>query len=232
MATSAPPTCRAGMSILLGGLACAWLFVGAAAAEQRAISVATPATPIRWSAAAGGLMQLVDPWGDEGKAALLKRMAQEDRFDLAKRMQQHLLEALAKRGRLALPLDLQRPPELSPGPLPRDRLPETALPGSLIDVSVEWFGVHRSGALEAYRPMVAASFRVLGPNGALEQSTRRILFNVPSDLAAGGEAIAAGSGCEWKSFDELRRERARLWGCMDGALEQVADRIGQHVEGP
>jgi hypothetical protein len=207
-------------------------FIDATAGGLEAISVVTPATPTRWSAAAGGLMQLVDPWGDEDKATLLKRMAKEDRFDLGKRVQQHLLEALAKRGRVALPLEVLRPPELSPGPLARDRLPETALPGSLLDVSVEWFGVYRSGAFESYRPMVAVSFRVLGPTGALEQSTRRILFNVPSGVVKGGEVVAAEGDCAWKLFDELRLERARFWGCMDAALDRVADRIGTHVEGP
>jgi hypothetical protein len=205
---------------------------GAAAAGLQTISVVTPATPSRWSAAAGGLMQFVDPWGDEDKALLLKRMAKEDRFDLANRMQQRVLEALANRGRVALPLALQRPPELSPGPLARDRLPERALPGSLLDVSVEWFGLYRSGALESYRPMLAVSFRIVRPTGALEHSTRRILFNVPSGVAKGGEAIAAEGDCAWKSFDELRKDRARFWGCMDAAIEKVADRIGTHVEGP
>jgi len=202
------------------------------AAGLSTISVVTPATPTRWSAAAGGLMQLVDPWGDEDKAALLKRMAKEDRFDLARRVQQHLLEALASRGRVALPLEVLRPPELSPAPLARDRLPARALPGSMLDVSVEWFGLYRSGAFEPYRPMVAMSFRVLGPGGALEQSTRRVLFNVPSGVAKGGEAIAAEGDCAWKSFDELPRDRTRLWGCMDAAIEKVAERIGTHVEGP
>jgi len=196
------------------------------------ISVVTPATPTRWSAAAGGLMQLVDPWGDEDKALLLKRMAKEDRFDLARRLQQHLLEALAKRGRVALPLEVSRPAELSPAPLARDRLPEKAMPGALLDASVEWFGVYRSGALEAYRPMVAVSFRVLGPTGALEQSTRRILYNVPSGVAKGGEAIPAAEDCAWKAFDEIRQQRSQFWGCMDAAIEQVAERIGTHVEGP
>lgn len=205
---------------------------GAAAGGLQTISVVTPATPTRWSAAAGGLMQLVDPWGDEDKALLLKRMAKEDRFDLARRMQQHVLEALANRGRVALPLELTRPAELSPGPLARDRLPEKALPGSLLDVSVEWFGLYRSGALESYRPMVAVSFRLLGPGGGLEQSTRRILYNVPTDVAKGGEAIAAEGDCAWKSFDELTRERARFWGCMDAAIDKVADRIGTHIVGP
>ena len=82
-------------------------------------------------------MQFVDPWGDEDKAQLLKRMAKEDRFDLATRVQQHVLEALANRGRVALPLEVARPAELSAGPLARDRLPQKALPGSLLDVSVE-----------------------------------------------------------------------------------------------
>lgn len=217
----------AATTALLAGFATA-----ATAGALQAVSVVTPATPSRWSAAAGGLMQLVDPWGDEDKASLLKRMAKEDRFDLARRMQQHVLESIAKRGRVALPLDVQRPAELSPGPLARDRLPASALPGAMIDVSVEWFGLYRSGAFESYRPMIAASFRVLGPTGGLEQSSRRILYNVPSGLAKGGEAIEAAGDCAWKSFDELRRERARLWGCMDAALDQVADRIGSHVEGP
>jgi hypothetical protein len=207
------------------------LALGADAAGLRTISVVTPATPTRWSAAAGGLMQLVDPWGDEDKTLLLKRLAKEDRFDLAKRVQQHVLEALATRGRVALPLDVARPPDLSPGPLARDRLPEQALPGSLVDVSVEWFGLYRSGALESYRPMMAVTFRVLDPVGRLEQSSRRVLFNVPSALATGGEAIAAEGDCAWKSFDELRRDRARFWGCMDAAIEKVADRIGAHVAG-
>lgn len=205
---------------------------GAVGGSLATVSVVTPATPTRWSAAAGGLMQLVDPWGDEDKAMLLKRMAKEDRFDLARRVQQHVLEALARRGRVSLPLEVSRPPELAPGPLARERLPEQALPGSLLDVSVEWFGVYRGGAFEAYRPMLAVGFRVLGPTGALEQSTRRLLFNVPSGIAKGGEAIAAGDDCAWKSFDEIRAERARFWGCMDAAIERVADRIGAHVVAP
>jgi hypothetical protein len=215
-----------GVALLLGAAA------AAAGSGFATVSVVTPATPTRWSAAAGGLLQLVDPWGDADKALLLKRMADEDRFDLARRTQQHLLEALARRGRVALPLAVSRPAELSPGPLARDRLPQQALPGSLLDVSVEWFGVYRGGALESYRPMLAASFRVLGPGGGLEQSTRRVLFNVPSGIAKGGEAIAAAGDCAWKSFDEIRRQRARFWGCMDAAIEQVAERIGTHVEGP
>jgi hypothetical protein len=204
----------------------------AVAADRQPINVVTPATPSRWSAVVGGLVQLVDPWGDADKAALLKRMAKEDRFDLAKHAQQRVLEALASRGRLALPIDVDRPAELSPGPLARERLPAAAVPGQLLDVAIEWFGLYRSGALESYRPMVAVSFRVLNANGQLEQSTRRILLHVPSSVATGGEAIAAEGDCAWKSFDELPRERARLWGCMDAALEKVADRIGTHVEGP
>ena len=211
--------------LLLAGLA-------AQADGLRTISVVTPGTPTRWSAAAGGLMQLVDPWGDDDKAAQLKRMAKEDRFDLAKRVQQDLLEALAGRGHVALPLNVNRPPELTPGPLARDRLPETALPGSLLDVSVEWFGLYRSGALESYRPMVAVSYRVLGSKGELQRSSRRIHYNVPKEMGKGGEAIAAEGECEWKSFDALPKDRARLWGCMDAALEKVAERIGAHVEGP
>jgi hypothetical protein len=206
--------------------------VAATAGALQTISVVTPATPIRWSAVAGGLMQLVDPWGDEDKALLLKRMAKEDRFDLARRTQQHVLEALANRGRVALPLEVPRPAELAPRPLARDRLPEKALPGSLLDVSVEWFGLYRSGARESYRPMVAVSFRLLGPSGDLEQSTRRILYNVPADVAKGGETIAAEGECAWKSFDELQRERQRFWGCMDAAIDKVAERIGTRVAGP
>jgi hypothetical protein len=218
--------CLAGGAALL-----ATASVGAIGGGLQTISVITPATPIRWSAAAGGLMQFVDPWGDEDKALLLKRLAKEDRFDLAKRMQQHVLEALASRGRVALPLEVSRPAELSPGPLARDRLPDRALPGALLDVSVEWFGLYRSGALESYRPMLAVSFRLLDPGGGLEQSTRRILFNVPAAVAKGGETIAAEGDCAWKSFDELQRDRARLWGCMDAAIDKVANRIGTHVAG-
>ncbi|MBS0374269.1 MAG: hypothetical protein JSR73_06785 [Proteobacteria bacterium] len=204
----------------------------ASAADRPPINVVTPATPSRWSAVVGGLVQLVDPWGDSDKATLLKRMAKEDRFDLAKHAQQRVLEALANRGRVALPLDVVRPPELSPGPLARERLPVAAVPGQMLDVAIEWFGLYRSGALESYRPMVAVSYRVLSATGQLEQSTRRVLYHVPSSVATGGEALAAEGDCAWKSFDELPRERARLWGCMDAALEKVADRIGTHVEGP
>ncbi len=206
--------------------------VDSSAATLRTVSVLTPATPARWSAVAGGLMQLVDPWGDADKALRLKRLAAEDRFDLARRIQQHLLEALASRGQVAVPLTIERPPELSPGPLARDRLPEKALPGVLLDVSVEWFGVYRSGALEPYRPMVAVGFRVVGADGMLEQSTRRILYNVPASLTRGGEVVAAANDCSWKSFEAVTLDRARLWGCMDAALEQVAGRIGMQVSGP
>jgi hypothetical protein len=215
--------------VILAGFALVCAAV-ATAEELRTISVATPGTPARWSAASGGLTQLFDPFGDEDKATLLKRMAREDRFDLTKRMQQHLLEALAKRGRVALPLVIARPPELSPGPLARDRLPETALPGTLLDVSVEWFGLYRPGAFDAYKPMVSVSFRLLDARGGLAYSSRRIYYNVASDnRGKAGEALAVDAECAWKDFDELPKSRARLWGCMDVALEKAANRIGDHV---
>jgi hypothetical protein len=207
--------------------------VGASSApgdELRTISVVTPGTPARWSAASGGLMQLVDPFGDEDKALQLKRMAREDSFDLAKRMQQHVLEALAKRERVALPLVISRPAELSPAPLSRDRLPETALPGSLLDVSVEWFGLYRPGAFDAYKPMVSVSYRLVDARGGLARSSRRIYYNVASgNRAGGGEVIDADTECVWKTFEELPRGRPRLWGCMDVALERIAERIAERV---
>jgi hypothetical protein len=214
------------LSLAAFGLVC----TGAAGAELRAISVVTPGTPARWSAASGGLMQLVDPFGDEDKALELKKMAREDRFDLAKRMQQHLLEALAKRERIALPLVVSRPPELSPGALARDRLPATKLPGTLLDVSVEWFGLYRPGAFEAYKPMVSVSYRLIDERGSLARRSQRIYYNVaPDNRARGGESLDADTECGWKSFEELPKERARLWGCMDVALEKIADRIGERV---
>ena len=73
---------------------------------------------------------------------------------------------------------------------------------------------------------------MLGADGRLEQSTRRVLYHVPSSVASGGEAIVADGDCAWKSFDELPRDRVRLWGCLDAAIEKVADRIATHVEGP
>ncbi len=214
-------------------VAVALLLPGVAASGEglQTISVVTPATPTRWSAVAGGLMQLVDPWGDESKASQLKRMAKEDRFDLAKRVQQGLLEALAGRGHVALPLTVSRPAELVPGPLARDRLPQTALPGSLLDVSVEWFGLYRSGALESYRPLLAVSYRLLGAKGDLQRSSRRIHYNAPKDMGRGGEVIAATGDCEWQSFDAFPKDRARLWGCMDAAIMTVAERIALRLDG-
>jgi hypothetical protein len=220
---------------IVGTLAAAALAVvaGIAAADElKTISVVTPGTPARWSAASGGLMKLFDPFGDEDKAALLKRLAKEDRFELAKRMQQHMLEALANRGQVALPLVVSRPAELAPGPLARDRLPQTALPGALLDLAVEWFGVYRPGAFDAYQPMLSVSYRLLGPRGSLERGTRRLYYNVaPGDRPKGGETVEPGTECTWKSFDEMSKERQRLWGCMDAALEKVAARIGDRIVG-
>lgn len=202
----------------------------AGAEELRTISVVTPGSPARWSAASGGLMKLVDPFGDEDKALQLKKMAREDRFDVAKRVQQHVLEALAKRDRIALPLVILRPPELSPGPLARDRLPETALPGSLLDVSVEWFGLYRPGAFDAYKPMISVSYRLIDGRGGLQRSSRYVYYNVAAENRRHvGEAIDADPECTWKTFEELPKAHARLWGCMDVALEKVADRIGERV---
>ena len=198
--------------------------------ELRTISVVTPGTPARWSAASGGLMQLFDPFGDEDKALQLKRIAREDRWDLAKRVQQQLLEALAKHERIALPLVISRPPELSPRALARDRLPATALPGTLLDVSVEWFGLYRPGAFDAYKPMVSVSYRLVDAHGNLAYSSRWIYYNVaPGNRPKGGESVDADAECTWQSFEQLPKERVRLWGCMDVVLEKIADRVAARV---
>jgi hypothetical protein len=81
--------------------------------------------------------------------------------------------------------------------------------------------------------MVAVSYRVVDARGDLVQSTRRLYYNVASGMRPkGGEAIEPEGDCAWKSFEELPRERARLWGCMDAALEKVAERMAGHLAGP
>jgi hypothetical protein len=102
----------------------------------------------------------------------------------------------------------------------------------MLDTSLEWFGLYRKGATEAYRPMAAVSYRLLGPRGDLQRSTRRVYYHVGSSERGGGsDTIEPTDDCAWKSFDELPKDRARLWGCMDVALEKVSERIGDRIAG-
>ena len=206
------------------------LLAAPAAPALEAIGVLTPGTPQRWSASAGGLLGIVDPWGDEDKAARLKRLAREDRFDLALRLQKHLLEAIATRGGLAVPVNLVRPPQLQPKPLARDLLPQTPLPGVLLDATVEWFGVHSRGVTHDYQPWLLVSFRTVNARGGVELATHRIYYNrFPDRDLPEAESIAAEEFCKWDKFEAVARDRQRLWGCFDAAIEKIATRIAAQV---
>ena len=215
---------------LVRSIAVLALLAAPAAPALEAVGVLTPGTPQRWSASAGGLLGIVDPWGDEDKAARLKRLAREDRFDLALRLQKHLLEAIATRGGLAVPVNLVRPPQLQPKPLARDLLPETPLPGVLLDATVEWFGVHSRGVTHDYQPWLLVSFRTVNARGGVELATRRIYYNrFPDRDLPEAESIAADASCKWQKFEDVARDRQRLWGCFDVAIEKVADRIAEQL---
>ena len=221
---------RSAFRLVFRAVAVLALLAAPATRALDAIGVLTPGTPQRWSASAGGLLKIVDPWGDEDKAARLQRLAREDRFDLALRLQKHLLEAIATRGGLALPVNIVRPPQLQPKPLARDLLPETALPGVLLDATVEWFGVHSRGVTHDYQPWLLVSFRTVNARGGIELATRRIYYNrIPGGDLPVAESIAADEGCKWQKFEDVARDRQRLWGCFDAALEKVAIRIAEQL---
>ena len=206
------------------------LLLAPAARALDAVGVLTPGTPQRWSASVGGLLKIVDPWGDEDKAARLKQLAREDRFDLALRLQKHLLEAIATRGALAVPVNLVRPPQLQPKPLARDLLPQAPLPGVLLDATVEWFGVHTRGITHDYQPWLLVSFRTVDAHGGVVLATRRVYYNriAGADLPV-AESIAADENCKWEKFADVVRDRQRLWGCFDTAIEKIAVRIAEQV---
>jgi hypothetical protein len=221
----------------VGRLLAAWMVAtlpAAAGAEAtRATTVVTPATPVRWMAPARGWIVFQSPAGDGDRVEKLQRWAREDRFDPGRRLQAQLLEQLAKRGRLAVPLRVERPPQLVPSPLARDALPEAPLPGDLLDVSLEGFGMAQDGIAGDYVPLAWVAYRVVDPRGRVDQPTRRIVY-FDGKPRRGAEAVEPDPACRWKSFATVgpAPERARLWGCYDSVFERIAARIAERLAGP
>jgi hypothetical protein len=205
---------------------------GHASGASGAFYVATPATPQRWIAHQGSFLFVYrDPGGDSSRVAFLRRWATDDRFELAKRMQAAMLEAIASRGRLALPLAVERPEQLEPAPLAREQLPAAALPGRILDLAVEWFGVASSGPFAKYQPFVRVSWRVLDPQGRIVAPSRVAYYNAAKGLGLppAAHAIAADPECAWQSLDEMAKERPRLWACCNDALGKIAAHIADSV---
>lgn len=201
-----------------------------------AISVVTPATPRQWKAFSGGL--LVVPTFSDGsdRAITLQRWAKDDRFDLAVRMQRSALEAIAKRERLALPLNVQRPPQVEPSSLARDLLPETAVPGQILDIAVEWFGVSASTSYVDFKPYVRVGWRLLDGKGSVVVPKRVVYYRakgvLESALAPRSVVLDADPACAWAKFEAIAKERARFWGCMGDGLDRIAESIADEVVKP
>lgn len=201
------------------------------AATTTALYVVTPATPQRWIANQGAFLFVYrDPGGDSSRVSFLRRWAKDDRFDLAKRAQSAVLEAVAARGRLALPLAVSRPEQIEPSPLARDQVPETALRGEILDVSVEWFGVASSGPFSKYQPFVRLSWRVLDARGGIVEPSRVAYYNeIKGAQLPKAHGIAADPDCAWKDLEAMAKERPRVWACFNDALVKLAQHVAETV---
>jgi len=202
-----------------------------APAAAGALYVVTPATPQRWIANQGTFLFVYqDPGGDSSRVSFLRRWAKDDRFDLAKRTQAAFLEAIASRGRLALPLAVSRPEQIEPSALSRDKVPETSLRGGIVDVAVEWFGVTAAGPFSKYEPFVRLSWRVLDSRGGVIEPTRVAYYNKVKgvDLPK-AHGIDADPACAWKTMDEMAKDRPRLWACMNAGLVKLAEHAAESV---
>lgn len=204
--------------------------VGASGAST-ALYVVTPATPQRWIANQGAfLLVFKDPGGDSTRVSYLRRWAKDDRFDLAKRAQSAVLEAIAARGRLTLPLAVSRPEQIQPSPLARDQVPQTALRGEILDVAVEWFGVSSSGPFAKYHPFVRISWRVVDARGGIVRPTQVVQYHeVRGSGLPKAETIDTDPECAWESIEAMSKERPRVWACFNGALDAVAKRVAESV---
>lgn len=202
-----------------------------AASAASALYVVTPATPQRWIANQGAfLLVFKDPGGDSSRVSYLRRWAKDDRFDLAKRAQSAVLEAIAERGRLTLPLTVSRPEQIQPSPLARDQVPQTSLRGEILDVAVEWFGVSSSGPFAKYHPFVRLSWRVVDARGGIVRPTQVVQYHeVRGSGLSKADTIDADPECAWDSIEAMSKERPRVWACFTGALDAVAERVADSV---
>ncbi len=198
-----------------------------------AVNVATPATPRQWQAFSGGLVVMPTFSDGSDRAIVLQRWAKDDRFDLATRMQRSALEAIAKRERLALPLAVKRPPQVEPSSLARDMLPQTALPGPILDVSVEVFGVSASTAYVDFKPYVRVGWRLLDGKGSVVLPKRVVYYRAKSLMdsvtAPHSIVITTDPQCAWAKFEAIAKERQRFWGCMGDGLDRIAESIADDV---
>ncbi len=209
-----------------------WAMPSPAVAVE-AVSVVTPATPRQWQAFSGGLVVMPTFSDGSDRAIVLQRWAKDDRFDLAMRMQRSALEAIAKRERLALPLQVKRPPQVEPSSLPRDLLPETALPGPILDISVEAFGVSASTAYVDFKPYVRVGWRLLDGKGSVVLPKRVVYYRakgfMDSVTAPHSIVIEADAKCAWAKFEAIAKERPRFWACMGDGLDRIAEAIADDV---
>lgn len=205
----------------------------APAVAIEAVSVVTPATPRQWQAFSGGLVVMPTFSDGADRAIVLQRWAKDDRFDLATRMQRSAMEAIAKRERLALPLHVNRPAQVEPSSLARDMLPQTALPGPILDISVEGFGVSASTSFVDFKPYVRVGWRLLDGKGAVLLPKRVVYYRakgfMDSVTAPHAVVLTTDPQCAWAKFEAIAKERQRFWACMGDGLDRIAESIADEV---
>lgn len=216
--------------------ACALAGAVPTAVALDAIHVVTPATPRQWKAFSGGLVLLPTFSDESDRVITLQRWAKDDRFDLATRMQRSALEAIAKRERLALPLRVERPPQVEPSSLARDMLPATPVPGQILDIAVEWFGVSASTSYVDFKPYVRVGWRLLDGKGGVLQPKRVVYYRaktlVDRTMPSNAKLLVADPECAWAKFEAIAKERQRFWGCMGDGLDRIAEAIADEVVKP
>ncbi|MEJ0100878.1 MAG: hypothetical protein WDO12_14715 [Pseudomonadota bacterium] len=236
--------------------ACCVLIAGMLAGEARAVDIGilTPAysgqmdIDADWSIAGMLTGGLADAARDvPAQANKLKELAANAGFEPIRALEAALTDEFAKQGHTAQGVTIVRRKRSGIAPLARDEVPENADARLLLDISIYYLGVYIYMADE-YQPAVLLDYRWVDPTGAVVQGTRTIRYNTflrtfterdQGDRIFGSHKIFRSTAdsvlldtakeCHFKSFGEMQQQHAKLIGCMELALDEVAATLAKNI---
>lgn len=212
-------------------------------------AVLTPGLEGRFSVSTGADFTLVGITSlvDKGRSKALRILVESEGYNPDRPIADAILAALSDAGRTGTLEPIVRRPAGHFQSLAPDDLPPHPKGAVLLDITINWIGLHASATGDKLRPAFLLTWRLISADGKLIAPGRELRYihepvrNKPAvvDPALHPRAAAAPSApqpdpstqvyCSIRSINAAQKEPAALWACFDEAYLSAARKLVEQL---
>jgi hypothetical protein len=184
---------------------------------------------------------------DHGRTKTLRHLVESEGYDPGRPIADAILAALIKAGRSGTHEPITRRPAGHLQSLTVDDLPSGPKGAVLLDITINWIGLHANVNGDKLRPAFSLTWRLISPDGKLIAPGRELRYvhepqrkkstvvdpalhphAAPALVEPKPEPVAQ-EFCSIRSVQAAQEEPAALWACFDEAYLAAARKVVEQL---